>query len=72
MMKSCRIKKTYLKTGVKLKLFERKTRVLKIKVSKIIWKLEFWKLNLRIGILEVIWELEFWKLNLKEIGFKKK
>ena len=46
-MKSGRIKK-YLKIGVKLKLFE------KLKFEKwssnIVWKLKFWKLNLRIGI----------------------
>ena len=49
---------------------------LKIEVSKIIWKLGFWKLNLRIGILEIIWQLEFWELNLRirmlEIKFWKK
>ena len=58
MMKSDRIKK-YLKIGVKLKIIWKKTRVLKI-----IWKLEFWKLDLRIGILEIKFEkkLEFWKL----------
>ena len=53
-MKSRRIKK-YLKIGVKWKLFK-KNRNLKIEVSKIIWKLEFWKLNLRIGILEIKFE----------------
>ena len=71
MMKSCRIKKTYLKTGVKLKLFERKTRVLKIKVSKIIWKLEFWKLNLRIGILEIKSERNWNFENYLRIGVLK-
>ena len=40
-----------------------------IGVLKIIWKLEFWKLNLKeIGVLKINWELEFWKLILKEIG----
>ena len=29
---------------------------LKIEISKIIWKLEFWKLNLRIEILEIKFE----------------
>ena len=71
MMKSCRIKKTYLKTGVKLKLFERKTRVLKIKVSKIIWKLDFWKLNLRIGILGIKFERNWNFENYLRIGVLK-
>ena len=40
------------------------------------WKLEFWKLNLKeIGVLKIISELEFWKLNLGirvlEIKFKR-
>ena len=42
--------KKYLKTGVKSKLFK------KIESSKIIWKLAFWKLDLKIGILGIKFE----------------
>ena len=81
-MKSGRIKK-YLKTWAKLKLFERKLEFwnlfenwslenyLKIEVSKIIWKLEFWKLNLRIGILEIKFERNWNFENYLRIGVLK-
>ena len=75
MMKSGRIKK-YLKTGVKLKLFERKQefwnlfenwdlkKYLKIGVLKI--KLWIGVLEIKfeeIGVLKINRELKFWKLN---------
>ena len=59
-----------MKTWVELKLFEKKTRVLKI-----IWKLKFWKLNLKIGVLKIIWKLfENWSFEnyLKIKIWKKK
>ena len=45
-------------------------------IKNVIWKLKFWKLNLKFGVLKIliwkktrvlkiIWKLEFWKLNLK-------
>ena len=44
--------------------------------KNLIWKLEFWKINLKeIGISKIIWELKFWKLNLRievlEIKFER-
>ena len=65
MMKSGRIKK-YLKIGVELKLFEKKTGVLKI-----IWELEFWKLNLIIGVLEIKFERNWSFENYLKIGVLK-
>ena len=62
-MKSNRIQK-YLKTGVKLKLFERKLEFWNLLEN---WSLEnYLKIRgfLRIGILKIIWEFEFSKLNL--------
>ena len=56
--------KNILKTGVKLKLFD---------------KLEFWKSKfenwsfenyLEIRVLKIIWKLEFWKLNLNMWGWR--
>ena len=41
---------------------------LKIEVSKIIWKLGFWKLNLRIAILEIKFESNWNFENYLTIG----
>ena len=82
MMKSGRIK-IYLKTRVKLKLFERKLEFwnlfenwdlenyLKIEVLKINWELEFWKLVLRIGVLEIKFERNCNFKNYLRIGVLK-
>ena len=58
--------KKYLKIGVELKLFKRKTRVLKF-----IWKLTFWKLNLRIWILGIKFERNWNFENYLRIGVLK-
>ena len=55
-MKSCRIKK-YLKIGVRLQLFER--------------KLEFWKLNLKLGILENYLKIEILRIEILKIKFER-
>ena len=39
-----------------------------IGISKIIWELEFWKLNLRIGVLEIKFEDDIFKEINLEIG----
>ena len=82
-MKSSRIKK-YLKTGLKLKLFERKLEFWNLFENESFenWNFEkiIWKLNLRIGILKnylkievlkIIWKLEFWKLEFWKLEFWK-
>ena len=61
-MKNCRIKK-YLKIGVKLKIIWKKTRVLKI-----IWKLKYWKLNLKIEIFKMgVLKIKFENLNFEKL-----
>ena len=56
MMKSGKIRK-YLKTRVRLKLFER--------------KLEFWKLNLKLGILENYLKIEILRIEILKIKFER-
>ena len=56
MMKSCRVEKC-LKTRVELKLFER--------------KLEFWKLNLKLGILENYLKIKILKIEILKIKFER-
>ena len=54
----CKIKrnKRLFENRSEIKIVRDKTRFLKIGVSKIIRKFEFWELNLRIEILEIKFE----------------